>query len=112
MKTMDDLRNELFETIAAVRNGKCDVATARAVADLSQTVINSARAEADFARATGRSVISGLIQQDQSATQPAASLPSGDVSLTDEGKTPDTMRRTTATGVLEHAGNVTRHRLR
>ncbi len=101
MKTMDDLRKELFDTIGAVRTGKCDIATAKAVSDLSQVIINSAKAEADFARATGRAVISGLIQQDQ-----------GEAPLIDDSKATDTERRPTATGVLERSGNVTRHRLK
>lgn len=61
MQTMDDLRKELFATLAAVRKGDCDVATAKAVTDLSQAIINTAKAEADYARATNQAVRSGLI---------------------------------------------------
>ncbi|HML83286.1 MAG TPA: hypothetical protein PKE37_16145, partial [Thiomonas arsenitoxydans] len=67
MKTMDDLRSVIFDTIDDVRKSKIDAATARAISDLAQNVINSAKAEADYARATGQVVRSGLI-----STEPAA----------------------------------------
>ena len=44
MKTMDNLRSVIFETIDDVRKGKLDAATAKAISELSQIVINSAKA--------------------------------------------------------------------
>ena len=67
MKTMDDLRSVIFDTIDDVRKGKLDAATAKAISELSQNVINSAKAEADYARATGQVVRSGLISTEQAA---------------------------------------------
>jgi len=72
VKTMDDLRSVIFDTIDDVRKSKIDAATARAISDLAQNVINSAKAEADYARATGQVVRSGLI-----STEPAAPPPAG-----------------------------------
>lgn len=84
--TTDDLRTILFDTMRAVRNGKCDIATAKAVSDLGQTVINTVKAETEFARATGQVVASNLIGA------PITRTP-------------------TAHGVKEIEGNITRHRM-
>ncbi len=95
-KTMDDLRSALFETIADLRAGNIEAGVAKTVADLGQSIINTAKAEADFARATGQAVVSGLIRQ----STPTALPPP-----TEEGKT------RTAHGTKEVIGNITRHRL-
>ena len=108
MKTMDDLRSMIFDTIDDVRKGKLDAATARAISELSQNVINSAKAEADYARATGQVVRSGLISTEQAApplAAPAAdALPAATTSVT---------RTHTDRGtVIEREGNRTRHILK
>lgn len=108
MKTMDDLRSVIFDTIDDVRKGKLDAATAKAISELSQNVINSAKAEADYARATGQAVRSGLISTEQAAPPPAApaadALPAATTSVT---------RTHTDRGtVIEREGNRTRHILK
>ncbi len=103
MKTMDDLRSVIFDTIDDVRKGKIDAATAKAISELSQNVINSAKAEADYARATGQVVRSGLISTEQAAP-PADALPAATTSVT---------RTHTDRGtVIEREGNRTRHILK
>ena len=91
MKTMDDLRSVIFETIDDVRKSKIDATTAKAISELAQNVINSAKAEADYARATGQAVRSGLI-----STVPASVTRTH----TDRGT------------VIEREGNRTRHLLK
>ena len=108
MKTMDDLRSVIFDTIDDVRKGKLDAATAKAISDLSQNVINSAKAEADYARATGQVVRSGLISTEQAApplaAPAAAALPAATTCVT---------RTHTDRGtVIEREGNRTRHILK
>ena len=108
MKTMDDLRSVIFDTIDDVRKGTIDAATAPAISELSQNVINSAKAEADYARATGQVVRSGLISTEQAApplAAPAAdALPAATTSVT---------RTHTDRGtVIEREGNRTRHILK
>lgn len=108
MKTMDDLRSVIFDTIDDVRKGKLDAATAKAISELGQNIINSAKAEADYARATGQVVRSGLISTEQAApplAAPAAdALPAATTSVT---------RTHTARGtVIERKGNRTRHILK
>lgn len=99
MKTMDDLRSVIFDTIDDVRKSKIDAATAKAISELAQNVINSAKAEADYARATGQVVRSGLI-----STEPAAPpLPA---------PTSVTRTHTDRGTVIEREGNRTRHILK
>lgn len=47
------LRDALFSTLAALRAGEVDVNTARGVNDLAKTLVETARVEVDFLRATG-----------------------------------------------------------
>ena len=102
--TMDTLRSHLFDVLQGVKAGNIDSDRAKAVCEISQTIINTAKAESDYAKATGVAVASSLIELKSPA--PAAKrpelVPAGDA---DE-------RRLTATGVLERSGNVTRHRLK
>lgn len=53
MKTIKDLREIMFETIDAVRNGKMDVDKANAVANLSREMISSLKTEIDFRKQMG-----------------------------------------------------------
>ena len=108
MKTMDDLRSVIFETIDDVRKSKIDATTAKAISELAQNVINSAKAEADYARATGQAVRSGLISTEPTA--PALPPPAAEAPPT----VPASITRThTDLGtVIEREGNRTRHILK
>ena len=50
---IDSLREQLFDTIEKVKDGTLDTAKAKIIMNLSQTVINSAKAEIDFLKAMG-----------------------------------------------------------
>jgi hypothetical protein len=55
MKTnVDDLRNHLFETLEMLKDGdeRMSIEKARAIADVAQTIINTARVELDFQKAS------------------------------------------------------------
>lgn len=108
MKTMDDLRSVIFDTIDDVRKGKLDAATAKAISELSQIVINSAKAEADYARATGQVVRSGLISTEQAAPPLAAPAADALPAVTTSVTRTHTDRGT----VIEREGNRTRHILK
>lgn len=60
--TINDLRTTLFETLQAVKSGGIELDRAKAICDISQTIINTAKAETDFAKATGAHVRSALIE--------------------------------------------------
>jgi hypothetical protein len=51
-KTIEDLRAVLFETIASVRDGSMPLDRARTVSDLAQVMVNSAKVEVEFVKAT------------------------------------------------------------
>lgn len=52
---IDDLRNHLFATLEALRDEEkpMDLARAREIANVGRTIIESAKVEVDFLRATG-----------------------------------------------------------
>jgi len=54
--TLEDLRTHLFETLKALRdpNQPMSIDRAKAISDVAQTVINSAKVEVDYVRALGR----------------------------------------------------------
>ena len=112
MKNMDDLRSVIFETIDDVRKSKIDATTAKAISELAQNVINSAKAEADYARATGQAVRSGLISTEPLA--PTLPPPAAEAPPTVPATVPASVTRThTDRGtVIEREGNRTRHLLK
>ena len=52
-KSIVDLRNTLFATLDAVRSGTMTLDTARTVNEIGKTIIDTAKVEVDFLRATG-----------------------------------------------------------
>lgn len=52
-KTVEDLREHLFATLQGLRDGTVTVETAKAISEVSQTIINSAKVEVDAARLSG-----------------------------------------------------------
>ena len=92
MANIDALREHLFATLAALRDPEqpMDIERAKAVSDVAQTIINTAKVEVDFMRQTGQN------------TTPRF--------LLSAGQTP-TETTATATGTKEVSGGVTRHRL-
>jgi hypothetical protein len=62
-KTIEDLRTALFETIAAVRDGTMPLDKAKAISELSQVIVNTAKVEVDFAKATGNKGGSGFLEK-------------------------------------------------
>lgn len=52
MSKIDDLREDLFDTIKGLKNKSMDIDRAKAIAEVAQTIINSAKVEVDYIRAT------------------------------------------------------------
>lgn len=72
MRTIEDLRTVLFDTINQVKSGAMDIKKAKVISDLSQVMVNSAKVEVDHARVTG-SKGSGFLE----AGEPREPLPNG-----------------------------------
>jgi hypothetical protein len=53
---IEDLRNHLFATLEALQDTDkpMDIERAKAISDVAQTIINSAKVEVDFAKVTGK----------------------------------------------------------
>lgn len=92
MANIDALREHLFATLAALRDPEqpMDIDRAKAVSEVAQTIINTAKVEVDFMRQTGQNATPRFLL-------PAALVP--------------TETTATATGTKEVSGGVTRHRL-
>lgn len=52
---IEDLRNHLFETLEALKDkdAPMEIARAKAVAEVAQVIVNSAKAECDYIKLTG-----------------------------------------------------------
>lgn len=70
-KTIEDLRETLFSTLQAVKDGTLDLDKARAVNEIGKTLIDSARVEVDYLRTAGGGESSFI------ATPGPGSLPPG-----------------------------------
>lgn len=61
---IEDLRNHLFAALEALADpdNPMDIERARAISDVAQTIINSAKVEVDFVKATNEIPVGGLMQ--------------------------------------------------
>jgi hypothetical protein len=62
--TMTDLRNHLFEVMEALKDKEepMDIARAKAVVDVAQTIVNSAKVEVEFLNAIDSSEATGFFE--------------------------------------------------
>lgn len=60
---IEDLRNHLFATLEALQDDEnpMDINRAKTIADIAQVIVNSAKIEVDFIRATGNEQTTGFI---------------------------------------------------
>lgn len=74
-KNINDLRDVMFEAMQSLRDGTITVEQAKAMSSIGDTIINSAKLEVEFAKATGHKG-SGFIAERQPA------LPAGVTGIT------------------------------
>ena len=74
-KTIEDLRSVLFDTIEAVKDGKIEIDRAKMVSELAQVMVNTAKAEVEYAKATGATGSTFLEMGEVKA--PDGALPNG-----------------------------------
>lgn len=60
--TINDLRGHLFDALKGLKDKSMDIETAKAISDISQVIVNSAKVEVDFAKATGQKSGSGFLE--------------------------------------------------
>ena len=61
MSDVNALRKHLFEAIEGIKNKSISIEQAKAIAEISQVVVNSAKVEVDYAKATGTKTGSGFL---------------------------------------------------
>jgi hypothetical protein len=59
---IQDLRHHLFETIEMLKDGDMEIEKARAISDVAQVIINSAKVEVQFLKEMGSNRHTGFIQ--------------------------------------------------
>ncbi len=64
---IEDLRNHLFATLEALQDEEkpMEIERAKTIADVAQVIVNSAKIEVDFIRATGISQGTGFIPEER-----------------------------------------------
>jgi uncharacterized damage-inducible protein DinB len=60
-KKIQDLRETLFDTIEQIKAGKLDVEKAKAITNIAQVIVNSAKAEVDFLKNVNQQGNTGFI---------------------------------------------------
>lgn len=72
-----ELRDIMFETLRGVKDGSIDLDKAKAINGTAQTIINSARVEVDFIKATGQTAAATSFLSDQSSNKQISNTPTG-----------------------------------
>ena len=69
---VEDLRNHLFETLEALKDkdNPMEISRAKAVAEVAQVIVDSARVEVELVKATGARAASGFLPQEQQPEKP------------------------------------------
>lgn len=78
MKTkIDDLREHLFATLEALRDPDkpMELDRARAISEVAQTIINTAKVEVDYAKVVGKDVASSFLPAPVRAVPSTPALP-------------------------------------
>jgi len=78
-KSINDLRDVLFQVLEAVKSGTMDLDKARAINDLSKTIVDTARTEVEYLRTLGGGESAFLGVGESSGTPP---VPEGVTSIT------------------------------
>ena len=94
------LRSTLFSVLEGLKDGTCKIDQAKAINETAQTLINTAKVEVDFMRASGKTIDSDFLPAIQA---PEAARDSTRKALTASGQ------QTTAP---TPGGNVITHRMR
>jgi hypothetical protein len=86
MSNINELRSALFETLQAVKSGTMDIDRAKAVSDVAQTIINTAKVEIDYIKATDANISSEFIGNQARLTGMPPAVPGIALQLHQAGK--------------------------
>jgi hypothetical protein len=93
------LRNALFSVLAGLKDGSCNIDQAKAINETAQVLINTAKVEVDFMKASGKVVNSEFMTLLPETEQ-------------DDGEIKSTTTHGKKTVALVPGGSVTTHRMR
>lgn len=62
---IDELRLHLFDTLRGLKNGTVSVETAQAMSNVGKTIIDTAKVEIEFTKATGETVSSKFLESEK-----------------------------------------------
>jgi len=79
-KSIVDLREALFATLEGVKSGSIDIDKARAINEIGKTIVDTAKVEVDYLRATGGEESTFIAQSGDDGKPPA--LPDGITAIT------------------------------
>jgi hypothetical protein len=102
MNNAQTLYDSLFQTLQEVKSGKMPVEQAKAITQVSQTILNVARVEIDYAAQTKNASKSAFFSD-------------GVKTINQKPEVDDISKPATyniGTGKVEHIGNVTRHTMK
>lgn len=71
-ENVTELRKILFETIRGLKDRSIDIDTAKAINETAQAIINTAKVEVEFTRATGINTSTGFLPEKTVSDQPRA----------------------------------------
>lgn len=74
---IDDLRNHLFETLEALKDEEkpMDLDRARAIADVSRVIVDSAKVEVEFLKTTGQLRSTDFLPSEEAPAKQLAAVP-------------------------------------
>lgn len=75
-KNINDLREAMFDSLAALRKGEITVEQAKAISEIGQVIINSAKVDAEYAKSNGGGMVPFL------ESPVVEALPNGVVGIT------------------------------
>lgn len=58
---VNDLREHLFAALKGLKDGTVNIDQAKAMSEVAQVIINSAKVEVEFAKATGATTTTGFL---------------------------------------------------
>lgn len=74
---IQSLRDIMFDTLRGVKNGTIEIDKAKAINDTAQTIINSAKVEVEFLKATGSPASTGFIGGGANKMKEITNTPTG-----------------------------------
>ncbi len=84
--TIETLRETLFATLRGLNDGSIDIERAKAVGDISQTIINTGKLEVEFMRQTGKGGTGFVPQLEEPNTPSERKTLTGVVTTTPTGQ--------------------------